>query len=599
MLPMTDTKISAIGKYRITELVGEGAMGVVYRAVDTVLDRTVAIKVMSESIARNADLRKRFLREAQMAGSLQHPNVVCIHDFGETDGHLFIAMEFIEGVDLERLIELREPLSLQTRLDIMIDVLTGLAYAHKRGIVHRDIKPANIRVGEDGRVRVMDFGVAHLASSSMTSTGAILGTPSYMAPEQITEGKASAASDIFTVGAVLYQLLTSVRPFDAPTLQNLLFRIVTENPRPVSELVPELPRALNHIVEKAMAKEPSERYAEALEMANDLITVRSGLSGPSYPASASLSASVASAIEQSRGSSRQRKRTLAYVGGGVLAAASIVAIALSQVRKPGAAKLEAAEYRAPLVTSPSLPVITPPSLATAKTDTQAARASPRVVLAAPRSATRTADTTVTRSTSPQLIPKPDQPAKETSKDAPTKETSSDPRKELASIGVTWSTQSFVEALEASDARIVRLFLDGGMSPTVLHKGASAVLYILQPLLPDPIPMLKLLIEKGYDVNAILTDATIMRKYGSVPPYWDPAPDLPDYNSFYHVFSGPALMWVAMRAAYAGPTPSDLSVIDFLRQHGADTRLTLRFLAAMESGWGHTPVYQTVRARVTR
>src|SRR5450759_5178617 len=117
MLPMTDTKISAIGKYRITELVGEGAMGVVYRAVDTVLDRTVAIKVMSESIARNADLRKRFLREAQMAGSLQHPNVVCIHDFGEADGHLFIAMEFIEGVDLERLIELREPLSLQTRLD--------------------------------------------------------------------------------------------------------------------------------------------------------------------------------------------------------------------------------------------------------------------------------------------------------------------------------------------------------------------------------------------------------------------------------------------------------------------------------------------------
>jgi len=218
----------------------------------------------------------------------------------------------------------------------------------------------------------------------------------------------------------------------------------------------------------------------------------------------------------------------------------------------------------------------------------------------PHSTTRKADTTVTRSTSPQPIPKLDPLTKEASKDAPTKETGSDPRKELASIGVAWSTQSFVEALQASDARVVGLFLDGGMSPTVLHKGTAAALYILQPLLPDPIPMLKLMIAKGYDVNATLTDAIIMSHYGSeMPPYWNPAPDLPEYSSFYHVFSGPALMWVAMRAAYAGPTQSDLAVIDFLRHQGADTRLTQRFLAAMESVWGQFPAYQTVRARVTR
>ena len=217
----------------------------------------------------------------------------------------------------------------------------------------------------------------------------------------------------------------------------------------------------------------------------------------------------------------------------------------------------------------------------------------------PHSTTRKADTTVTRSTSPQPIPKLDPLTNEASKDAPTKETSSDPRKELASIGVAWSTQSFVEALQASDARVVGLFLDGGMSPTVLHKGTAAALYILQPLLPDPIPMLKLMIAKGYDVNATLIDARIMRDYGSgMPPYWDP-PDLPDYSSFYHTFSGPALLWVAMRAAYAGPTQSDLGVIDFLRHQGADTRLTQRFLTAMEPAWGHTPVYQTVLARVTR
>ena len=361
---MADAKISSIGKYRIIELVGEGAMGVVYRAQDSVLDRPVAIKVMNDSIARQDDLRKRFLHEAQAAGSLQHPNVVCIYDLGEADGHLFIAMEFVHGVDLERLIELGEPLSLQARLDIIIDVLTGLAFAHKRGIVHRDIKPANIRVGDDGRAKIMDFGVAHLASSSMTSTGSILGTPTYMAPEQITEGKTSPATDIFAVGGVLYQILTLMKPFDAPTLQNLFYKIITEKPRPVSELMPGLPPALDRIVQKAMAKEPSDRYASALDMANDLTSVRSKLSGPSYPASVSLSASVASAIEQSRTKSRTRTRNLAFAGGGALAAAVLIAIAWTRYSQSGSAKLEAASKPAPVVT-PASPQVVPAETPTA------------------------------------------------------------------------------------------------------------------------------------------------------------------------------------------------------------------------------------------
>jgi serine/threonine-protein kinase len=347
---MADANISAIGKYRIIELVGEGAMGVVYRAHDSVLDRNVAIKVMNESIARQDDLRKRFLHEAQAAASLQHPNVVCIYDLGEADGHLFIAMEFIQGVDLEHLIELAQPLSLQAKLDIVIDVLTGLAFAHKRGIVHRDIKPANIRVAEDGRAKIMDFGVAHLASSSMTTTGSILGTPTYMAPEQITEGKTSPATDIFAVGGVLYQILTMMKPFEAPTLQNLFFKIITEDPRNVSELTPGLPAALDRIVRKAMAKEPGDRYTSALEMANELTNVRSKLSGPSYPASVSLSASVASAIELSKTHSRKRARTLAFAGGGALAAAALFAIAWS---KSGSPKADAVEKPA-AVTTPAL-----------------------------------------------------------------------------------------------------------------------------------------------------------------------------------------------------------------------------------------------------
>ena len=345
---MTDANVSAIGKYRIIELVGEGAMGVVYKAVDSVLDRTVAIKVMNESIARQEDLRKRFLHEAQAAASLQHPNVVCIYDLGEVDGHLFIAMEFVQGVDLEKLIELGEPLSLQARLDIVIDVLTGLTFAHKRGIVHRDIKPANIRVDEDGRAKIMDFGVAHLASSSMTRTGSFLGTPGYMAPEQITEGSTTPATDIFAVGGVLYQLLTQMKPFDAPTLQNLFFKIITEKPRPVSELMPGLPPALDRIVQKAMAKEPSGRYSSALDMANDLSAVRAQLSGPSYPASISLSASVASAIEQSRKVKDTRTRRLAYAGGAALIAAAVIVFALSRSSHPAAAELEAANKVAPM-----------------------------------------------------------------------------------------------------------------------------------------------------------------------------------------------------------------------------------------------------------
>src|SRR3954468_8332894 len=174
-----------IGKYQIVDRLGEGAMGVVYRAHDPVLNRPVAIKVMADSVARDDVLRGRFLREAQAAGSLQHPNVVTIYDFGEVNGHPYIAMEFVEGEDLESLLQKKVPLGLADKLDIIVDVLGGLAYAHKHGIVHRDIKPANIRIDLEGRARIMDFGIAHLSSSDLTRTGVMVGTPAYMAPEQI------------------------------------------------------------------------------------------------------------------------------------------------------------------------------------------------------------------------------------------------------------------------------------------------------------------------------------------------------------------------------------------------------------------------------
>jgi serine/threonine-protein kinase len=378
---MAEAKIPDIGKYHIIELVGEGAMGVVYRARDSVLDRTVAIKVMNEAIARQEDLRKRFLHEAQAAASLQHPNVVSIYDLGDFNGHLFIAMEFVQGVDLEKLLEIGEPLSLQARLDIVIDVLTGLTFAHKRGIVHRDIKPANIRVTEDGRAKIMDFGVAHLASSSMTSTGSFLGTPSYMAPEQITEGKTTPATDLFAVGGVLYQLLTGMKPFDAPTLQNLFFRIITDEPRKVSELMPGLPPALDRIVQKAMQKDPSLRYTSALDMANDLSAVRAKLSGPAYPESVSLSASVSGAIEMARNKTAVRNRYFAYGGAAALVAA-VFLVAWSTTRSSTAASSTASSSAVVgAATPPAVAAASPQTvpLTTQQSGSQALPASPQVV----------------------------------------------------------------------------------------------------------------------------------------------------------------------------------------------------------------------------
>ena len=416
-MPMAEAQIPDIGKYHIVELVGEGAMGVVYKARDSVLDRTVAIKVMNESIARQDDLRKRFLHEAQAAASLQHPNVVTIFDMGDKDGHLFIAMEFVEGIDLEKLMETGQPLSLQAKLDIIIDVLTGLSFAHKRGIIHRDIKPANIRVTDDGRAKIMDFGVAHLASSSMTTTGSFLGTPSFMAPEQITEGKTTPGTDIFAVGGVLYQLLTQLKPFEGPTLQNLFFKIITEKPRPVSELMPGLPPALERITEKAMAKEPSHRYVNALDMANELSAVRSKLSGPSYPETVSLSASVSSAIEQARKKQQTRSRTFAFAGAGALTAL-VVIVAWSQLVKPRAPTTPAGADTAAVVTTSSA------TLPTSAPLTAAAPAIPNrstTTLLPPPATSAATGTQTQRNTRTVPTPKPappkTTPAKTTTKQA--------------------------------------------------------------------------------------------------------------------------------------------------------------------------------------
>ncbi|HEY8166108.1 MAG TPA: protein kinase [Gemmatimonadaceae bacterium] len=416
-MPIAPTQAPAapikIGKYQIVEPVGEGAMGVVYRATDSMLGRTVAVKVMNASIARDQGLRQRFLREAQAAASLQHPNVVTIYDLGELDGHLFIAMEFVYGADLERLMELKEPLTLQGKLDIICDVLTGLSYAHKKGIVHRDIKPANIRVGDDGRSKIMDFGVAHLMSSNLTRTGLVLGTPSYMAPEQVMSGEITSCTDLYAVGTVLYQLLTGSKPFTSPTLQGLFYKIVTEPPRPVTDIISTIPPELDRITRKALAKDPAARYTDALVMANEISAVRAGLSGATSPSSISLSTAIEIATSEHPVEGRTPTRRIApyAIGGGIAAAVLLAAwLALGrekdstpQLPNPPAATAESRP--APAATVPPAPAVASSAI---DTSTQQAVATPKPV-PAPPTARKTPKQSPTR-TPPRTVVTPRKPA---------------------------------------------------------------------------------------------------------------------------------------------------------------------------------------------
>ncbi|HVH66539.1 MAG TPA: protein kinase [Gemmatimonadales bacterium] len=278
-MPQTE-QYRRIGKFELHELIGEGAMGAVWKAYDSVIRRFVALKLLSR-VGRPADVRNRFLGEARAAGALQHPNIVTIYDLGEADDQLFIAMELVDGHDLSSLIALHEPLALERKLDIVIEVLQGLYYAHERGVIHRDIKPSNVRIASDGSVKIMDFGIARLQTEDVTGSGAIVGTPTYMAPEQITNGAITPATDIFGVGCLLYELLAYHKPFEAETVHGVLYQVLTTDPKPLRAMAPSIPAALERVVAKAMNKLPEERYETARQMQSALFSIRAALSGAS------------------------------------------------------------------------------------------------------------------------------------------------------------------------------------------------------------------------------------------------------------------------------------------------------------------------------
>ena len=262
-----------IGKYDILSILGKGAMGIVYKALDPDIDRKVAIKTIRFDLASeetdNEEIMERFMREAQAAGKLTHPNIITIFDVGREEDLTYIVMQYIEGPSLQRLIAHGEKFSVPEVIKLMEQVCNGLDYAHQNGIVHRDIKPGNILLDNNKRAYICDFGVARVDTSTLTQSGTAVGTPSYMSPEQVMGKKIDKRSDIFSIGCILYEFLTGRRPFEAENITTVIYKI-NEEPPAISEIKKGLPAGFEKIVNKALAKDANDRYQNCKQLTEDL-----------------------------------------------------------------------------------------------------------------------------------------------------------------------------------------------------------------------------------------------------------------------------------------------------------------------------------------
>ena len=266
---------SRLGRFEISSVLGQGAMGVVYLAHDPDIDRPVAIKTIHPEAARGesgAEIEARFLKEAKLAGRLQHPSIVTVFDVGRDKDLYFIAMEYVDGKPLTRYLG-GEELSLAAKVAIIRQAAEALAHAHERDVVHRDVKPGNILIGKDGRVKVTDFGIGKFTSattSDMTRTGQMIGSPAYMSPEQIRGEKIDGRSDLFSLGVVLYELLTGTRPFPGESITTLVYQILHTEPRDPREIRSDLPIATREVMARLLAKQPERRPADAREFLREL-----------------------------------------------------------------------------------------------------------------------------------------------------------------------------------------------------------------------------------------------------------------------------------------------------------------------------------------
>jgi serine/threonine protein kinase len=271
------------GRYQVVQKLGAGAFGTVYKAKDKILGRMVAIKTirldgLAASAASLDELLARFKREAQVSAQLKHPNIVTIYDIGEAEGLSYLAMEFIDGVGLDKLIASAGRLPLERAAAIGAQIAEALDYAHKNNVVHRDIKPANVMIESGDRVKVTDFGIAKAIDSGdhLTVTGSLLGTPSYMSPEQARGAAIDGRSDLFAVGCIVYEMLVGRKAFRGDSITALIFKIITEEPQPIREIDPSVPESVTKIIARAISKAPETRYQNGRELAADLL----GLASP-------------------------------------------------------------------------------------------------------------------------------------------------------------------------------------------------------------------------------------------------------------------------------------------------------------------------------
>ena len=272
--------ISRLGRYEVLGELGQGAMGIVYKAKDPLIDRVVAIKTITLSLAldEKEEYEGRFYQEAKAAGRLNHQNIVTIYDVGKSGDVAYIAMEFLQGRELRDIMNDVGLLPVDQVLDIVAQVAQGLAYAHEHEIVHRDVKPSNIMVVHDGHVKITDFGIARMASSAVhTQTGMVLGSPKYMSPEQVMGKTIDQRSDIFSLGVMLYEMLTGQAPFNGENVNAIMYQTLNAVPAPPNTLNPAIPEMANFIVAKALAKKLEDRYQNARDFAVDLRACRDTL----------------------------------------------------------------------------------------------------------------------------------------------------------------------------------------------------------------------------------------------------------------------------------------------------------------------------------
>src|SRR3954466_685184 len=272
------------GRYRIVRKIGAGGMADVYLAEDQELGRRVAIKILNGRHANDAQFIERFRREAKNAAALNHPNIVSIYDRGEAEDTYYIAMEFLDGRTLKELIVSRGAAPINVAIEYARQILSALRFAHRHGIVHRDIKPHNVLVDAEGRVKVTDFGIARAGTSQMTETGSIVGTAQYLSPEQARGGEIDQRSDLYSLGIVLYELVTGKTPFEGDTPVEIAMKHLSATPQKPSELRSDIPPELDMVIMRALAKDPDERYQSADEMESDLERVARGARGPAATA---------------------------------------------------------------------------------------------------------------------------------------------------------------------------------------------------------------------------------------------------------------------------------------------------------------------------